>query len=216
MVNEIKKPNNSKTKAMTDGKTLINKKDRVESKSNSGSAKDKVAKEIKAKARFIRISPRKVRLVVVGLAGLEAEKALDYLRFVNKAAVKPMTKLIKSAMANAEHNFQLDKKDLYIKKIIVNDGPVLKRFRPRAHGRSSTIRKRSSHIELILGVRPGAKQKISPKKEGNKEETKKETIKIVKPDEVKKESPKIFGKNKDNRGKENKGFFKGIFQRKTG
>lgn len=220
MANEIKKIDKSKTKAIADGKDLVNKKDKPKAKPQSMPAKDKpkgkIINEVKASARFIRVSPRKVRLVINNLMGLEAEKALDYLRFINKAAVRPITKLIKSAIANAEHNFQLDKKDLYIKKIIVNDGPVLKRWHPRARGRSTAIRKRTSHIELLLGVRLGAKQKVSPKKENPKEEVKKETIKIVRPEEVKKEAIRTSGKSQGEKGRKNRGFFKGIFQRKTG
>jgi large subunit ribosomal protein L22 len=175
----------------------------------------KVVTEVKASARFIHVAPRKVRLVIDELKGLEAVKALDYLKFVNKAAVRPVTKLINSAVANAENNFQLDKKDLYIKTITVNGGPVLKRWRPRAHGRSAPIRKRTSHIELILGVKAGAKLKAVNQKEAKKPE-KSEEVKIVKPEEVKKERPKTLSKGPQEKGKTDKGFFRGIFQRKTG
>jgi len=170
-----------------------------------------VVTEVKAAAKFIRISPRKVRLVINQLSGLEAETALDRLNFVNKSAVRPIVKLIKSAVANAENNFQLDKKDLYIKKIVANDGPILKRWKPRAHGRATAIRKRTSHIDLILGVRPGAKKKAVTKKEVKPEE-----VKVVKPEEIKKEAAKSAGKGPEEKGKGEKGFFKGMFRRKTG
>lgn len=169
--------------------------------------------EVKASARFIRVSPRKVRLVIGQLKGMEADEILDHLKFINKAAVRPVSKLIKSALANAENNFQLDKKDLYIKNIIANDGPILKRWRPRAHGRAAAIRKRTSHIELVLGVRPGAKKIVSSKKNIK---SKPEEVKIVKPEEVKKEALKISGKTTDEKGKDEKGFLKGMFRRKTG
>jgi len=172
---------------------------------------DKLVTEVKASARFIRISPRKVRLVTNQLSGLEAEAALDQLNFINKSAVRPIVKLIKSAIANAENNFQLDKKDLYIKKIVANDGPILKRWKPRAHGRATSIRKRTSHIDLILGVKPGAKKKAVTKKEVKPEE-----VKVVKPEEVKKEAAKSVGKGPEEKGKSEKGFLKGIFRRKTG
>jgi len=178
--------------------------------------KDKKAvTEIKASARFIHVAPRKVRLVINELKGLEAVKALEYLKFVNKAAVRPVTKLINSALANAENNFQLDKKDLYIKTITANDGPILKRWRPRAHGRSAPIRKRTSHIELILGVKAGAKHKAIAQKETKKSEEAEE-VKILKPEEVKKEISKTLSKGPQEKGKTDKGFFRGIFQRKTG
>jgi large subunit ribosomal protein L22 len=176
--------------------------------------KEKMVTEVKAKARFIKVAPRKVRLVIRQLPGLNTEAALNSLKFVHKKAVGPVTKLINSAIANAENNFQLDKKDLYIKKIIANDGPVLKRWKPRAYGRSAPIRKRTSHIELILGVRPGAKKKAVSKKE-TKKETKPEEVKVIKPEEVKKEAAKIPGKGPEEKGKDKKGFFKKFFRRKA-
>lgn len=208
MENNIKKSNSKPAKTEIKKKAI----EKIPAKKTD----KKVITEVKAKAKFIRVSPKKVRLVINQLKGLEVEKALDYLKFINKAAVWPVTKLIKSALANAENNFALDKKDLYIKKIIANDGPVLKRWRPRAYGRSAAIRKRSSHIELILGVRPGAKLKAKPKKGVEIKEAKKEEIKIVKPEEVKKEAIKTSTKGSRDKGKEKKGFFRSIFQRKTG
>ena len=86
--------------------------------------------EVAAKARFIKIAPRKVRLVINQLPGLRGEEALNRLRFVNKAAVRPVVKLINSAIANAENNFSLDKKDLYIKKIVCKDRSGLKAVKP--------------------------------------------------------------------------------------
>ena len=202
-----------------DNKRLVPKFKSVAKADKPRSKEDKAGRkmvtEVKAKARFIRISPKKARLVTNQLSGLGAEQSLDYLRFINKAAVRPITKLVDSAIANAENNFQLDKKDLYIKKIFVNDGPVLKRWHPRAHGRSAPIRKRTSHIELTLGVRPGAKLKAKPKKEGEKKEVKPEEVKVVKPEEVKK-SAKVSSKGPEEKGQGKAGFLKNIFRRKTG
>jgi large subunit ribosomal protein L22 len=109
--------------------------------------------EVTAKARFIRMSPRKVRLVADLVRGLDVTDALAQLKFVRKAAVRPVTKLIESAVANATHNHQLDASSLYIKMIAVDDGPTLKRWRARAHGRAASIHKRTSHISVILDVR---------------------------------------------------------------
>ncbi|MFA6215028.1 MAG: 50S ribosomal protein L22 [Patescibacteria group bacterium] len=178
----------------------------------SDKEKTKEVTEIKASANYLRLSAKKTRLVIERVKGLEAEKALDYLRFVNKGSVLPITKLIKSAIANAENNFTLDKKDLYVKSFVANTGPVLKRWRPRAHGRAGAIRKQTAHLELILGVRPGAKKgKIT------KSESKEEEVKVVKPNEVKKEALKNNSrKGPDGQNKDQKGFMKGMFQRKTG
>ena len=106
--------------------------------------------EVKAKAKYIRMSPRKVRLVADVVRGLAVEKAMDQLVFVKKHAVRPIEKLLNSAVANAENNFELEKKNLYIKEIKINEGPTLKRWKPRARGRATPIRKRTSHIDIVL------------------------------------------------------------------
>jgi large subunit ribosomal protein L22 len=125
--------------------------------------------EVQAKARFIRISPRKVRLVVDVVRGLPVAAALTQLRFLNKAAALPVRKMIESAIANAEHNFKLSKDNLYIKAIAADAGPTIHRFRPRAFGRAAPIRKRMTHISVILDelagkkiVAPAAKPKAAP------------------------------------------------------
>lgn len=169
--------------------------------------------EIKATARYIKVSPRKVRLVVDQIRGLQADEASDRLRFIKKEAVQPITKLLNSALANAQNNFEINKTDLFVKTITVDQGPTLKRFRPRAHGRSAMIRKRTSNINLILGVKDGAVKKVE-KKSAAKDE-----VKIVSPDEVKKDRGHSHGGSDDGGleiGKSGKGFMKGVFQRKTG
>ena len=106
--------------------------------------------EVKEKVKFVRTSPRKIRLVVDVIRGMETIKALDQLKFVNKEAKKPVIKLINSAIANAENNYELDKNNLYIKEIKVDDGPTTYRWMPRAHGRATPLRIRTIHINLIL------------------------------------------------------------------
>ena len=106
--------------------------------------------EIKASLNNLRISARKVRLVVDVIRKLKTDKALDQLRFVNKQAAEPVAKLLKSAIANAVNNYDLDKDNLYIKEIKVNEGVTLKRWMPKAHGRATVIRKRACHIILVL------------------------------------------------------------------
>ena len=106
--------------------------------------------DIKAKARYIRMSPRKIRLVVNLIKNLPINQALDQLKFIDKKAAKPVEKLLKSAIANAAHNFNLEQNNLIIKKFTVDEGPTLHRFMPRAHGRATPIRKKDSHLNLIL------------------------------------------------------------------
>jgi len=106
--------------------------------------------DVNAKARFIRMSPRKVRLIVDLVRGLPVVEADAQLSFFKRAAAGPVLKLLRSAVANAEHNFKLDPADLRVKTITVDGGPTLKRFRPRAHGSAAPIRKRTSHITIVL------------------------------------------------------------------
>lgn len=109
--------------------------------------------EVIAKARHIRMSPKKVRLVVDLIRGMDVDRAIAQLRFYRKAAAGPVLKLLQSAIANAEHNFKLSVGNLYIKKATVDGGPVLKRWRARAFGRAAGIKKRSSHITIVLEER---------------------------------------------------------------
>ena len=106
--------------------------------------------EVHAYARFIRIAPRKVRLVVDLIRGVAVPEALIRLQTANKGASLAVTKLLKSAMANAVHNFKLDPMGLKISMIRVDEGPMLKRQDTRAQGRAEIIRKRTSHISLTL------------------------------------------------------------------
>ncbi len=108
---------------------------------------------VKVHLRHLRISPRKVRLVIDLIRGAGAEEAESQLRFLPKKAALPVIKLLHSAIAAADHDFKLDKKDLYISKIYVDEGPTLKRFMPRAMGRAAAIHKRTSHITLVLDNR---------------------------------------------------------------
>ncbi len=114
----------------------------------------KQVSEVGARANFVRVTPRKVRLVIDQIRGLAIADALNVLRFTHKAAMSPVTKLLNSAIANATNNFEIEKNRLFIKKITADDGPTIKRQQPRAFGRSAMIRKRTSHINLILGVAP--------------------------------------------------------------
>lgn len=109
--------------------------------------------EVSAKARRIRMSPKKVRLVANMVRGMDVSAAEAQLTFLNKAAARPVLKLIRSAKANAEHNFKLVGEDLYIKTIMVDGGPVMHRWMPRAFGRATPIKKRTSHITIVLDQR---------------------------------------------------------------
>ena len=105
---------------------------------------------ITAKSKYIRQSPYKLRLVLNLNRGLPVSEALDILKFTKRKASDEITKVIQSAMANAENNFGLNSNDQYISKAIADEGPTLKRFRPRARGRAGRINKRTSHLIIEL------------------------------------------------------------------
>ena len=106
--------------------------------------------EARATARYVRVSPQKARLVVDLIRGRKAEEALAELNNSRKAVSRIVAKLLKSALANAENSLHLDIDSLYVKRAFVDQGPTLKRMRARAMGRGVTIRKRSSHITIVL------------------------------------------------------------------
>lgn len=114
------------------------------------------ATQTRAVAKYIRIAPRKVRLVVDLIRGKRINEALAILKFTPRGASPVVEKVLRSAIANAENNHNMDKDNLYVKEIFVDAGPTLKRFHPRAQGRAYSIMKRTSHITVV----------VSEKKEG--------------------------------------------------
>ena len=118
---------------------------------------------VTAKLSNLRVSPRKVRLAADLIRGMDVKKAQNQLNFLVKKTALPILKLLNSAIANAKHNFKLNPDDLYIAKITVDGGPVLKRIMPRAMGRAFTIRKRTSHINLTLAEKKDKNQSVSAK-----------------------------------------------------
>lgn len=107
--------------------------------------------EAKAIVKYVRLSPRKVRQVVDLIRGKKVNEALAILRYVPKRASEVVTKAVKSAAANAENNMQMERDELFVTSCFVDQGPTLKRFQPRAMGRADIIRKRTSHITVMVG-----------------------------------------------------------------
>ncbi|RAL23260.1 50S ribosomal protein L22 [Thermoflavimicrobium daqui] len=105
----------------------------------------------KAIARYVRISPRKARLVIDLIRGKSVDEALAILKFTPRAASPIIEKVLLSAIANAEHNKNLDRSNLLVTKAFVDEGPTMKRYMPRAMGRASRINKRTSHITVVVG-----------------------------------------------------------------
>ncbi|MFA5871464.1 MAG: 50S ribosomal protein L22 [Parcubacteria group bacterium] len=196
--------------------------------------------QVSAKLNNYRKSPRKVRLVADMLKGLDVKKAEDQLKYLIKGSASSFEKLLKSAVANAENNFGLNKDNLYVKEVIVNEGARLKRWLPRAYGRASLLLKRTSRVEMILAERVEGKDRKQVKKQEIKEikaedkvkieSTKKESEKEAAKEErkpariatrsvaggeiVKEREEKEFLDEKKKAG-EQKGFLKKVFRRKS-
>lgn len=109
-----------------------------------------MSQEVKATLRFLKMGPRKVRLIADTMRGHKVSILLERLMVRPQAAALVMLKLLKSAAANAKNNFKLDMETLRVKSITVDGGPMVKRWTPRAHGRATPIRQRTSHITLVL------------------------------------------------------------------
>jgi large subunit ribosomal protein L22 len=113
-------------------------------------AVDTDAPIVRASARFVRIAPRKARVVADQIRGKGVEEALALLRFSPRGASEQIRKLLESAAANAENNFDLDPEEMEITRIAVDEGPTMRRYRPRARGRATRINKRTCHISVAL------------------------------------------------------------------
>ena len=112
--------------------------------------------QAKAIAKYIRMSPRKARQVIDLIRGKDVREAFAILKFTPHKATEPIAKVLKSAVANAEHNYEMNSDKLYVKEAYVDVGPSLKRVMPRAMGRADLIRRRTSHVTVV----------VSEKKEG--------------------------------------------------
>ena len=120
------------------------------SREKTARRRENADKRPRAIARYVRISSRKVRIVIDLIRGKSVREAEAILRYTPKAATEPVLKLLNSAVANAENNLELNRDDLYVAEVYANQGPTLMRFRARARGRASRIRERTSHITIVL------------------------------------------------------------------
>lgn len=106
--------------------------------------------EARAIAKYVRISPLKVNYICAEIRGKQVDEALSMLKFTPKRGAKELYKVLHSAVANAENNLNIDRDNLYVKNAFANDGPTMKRFRPKAKGMAYPILKRSSHIGVVV------------------------------------------------------------------
>ncbi|MEW6183967.1 MAG: 50S ribosomal protein L22 [Bacillota bacterium] len=114
---------------------------------------DEAIKEAKATAKYLRLAPRKARQVVALIRGKDIEEALGILRFTPQKAAKIVEKVVRSAVANAEHNYNMIADELVVLRAYVDQGPTLKRYQPRAYGRANIMHRRMSHVTVVVGER---------------------------------------------------------------
>lgn len=129
--------------------------------------------EVTAKLRFFRIGPRKMRLVADMVRGHKVLLVMDRLYVLDNKAAKAMLKLLQSAVANAKSAYSLSAETLRVKSVTVDGGPVLKRWMPRAHGRATPVRERTSHVNVVLVSEEPVEKKAKKEKKTVKKETKK-------------------------------------------
>ena len=120
------------------------------SREKTAKRRENADKRPRAIARYIRISSRKVKIVIDLIRGKSVKEAEAILRYTPKAATEPVLKLLNSAVANAENNHSMNPETLYVSEVYANPGPILKRIRPRAKGRAFRINKRTSHITVVV------------------------------------------------------------------
>ncbi len=106
--------------------------------------------EARAKVTYVRMTPRKVKIICDVIRGKDVNEAAAILENLPKAAAEPVAKLLKSAVSNAENNFGMNTDALYVSEIHADPGPIIKRYRARAHGRGASILKRTSHISIVV------------------------------------------------------------------
>ena len=145
-----KKPAAKKESKKPTAKKTSKAKKEPAKKAKKAPAKPAAPPVVKAKARYVRIAPRKARLIADQVRGMDIESARALLQFSPRGAAHPIQKLINSAAANAENNHDLIGDEMRVSSITVDEGPTLRRFRPRAMGRATPINKRTSHIRVAL------------------------------------------------------------------
>jgi len=190
-------------------------------------------KQITAKLKYLNIAPRKTRFVADTIRGLSVNEAEAQLMFAARRSGTPLLKLLRSASANAKNNHKVDPAKLYVKEIRVDEGPVGKRYMPRAFGRVNLIEKKTSHVTLVLGVSEKPQEQkfvIAPKPKKEKAETSKKSKKAEKSSDTApshlahgqaadKEKPEIDKKasapDAKKVGGKKPGFFRRTFRRKS-
>ena len=119
-------------------------------KQKAAARRESADKRPRAVAKYVRVSPRKVQIVIDLIRGKRVDDALAILMYTPKSAAPVVEKLLNSAIANAENNLEMDRRSLYVAEVYANQGPTLKRYWARSHGRADLIKKHTSHITIVL------------------------------------------------------------------
>lgn len=164
--------------------------------------------EIIARLNYLRIAPRKVRLVADLIRGKSVQEARTVLSFTTKKSSEPILKLLKSAVDSAKSNFQTEESNLYVKKITVDGGPKFKRFFPRSRGMAYEIQKRTSHVTLILD------ELVKKTKKARRTKKKEEAVKPATEKVARQEKPKFIQRAEIAKPRKEKGIRR-IFRRKS-
>ena len=163
--------------------------------------------EVKAKLKYLRMAPRKVRLVADLIRGKSVQEAQSILNFTIKKAALPLLKLLKTALANAKDTYGLEEPNFYISKISVDEGPKLKRWRPRARGQAFEIQKKTSHITLVLNEIKEITKKVK--------KIKAKKVELKKPKKLEKKVKPKFRLEKEIKKPDAKQRIKRVFRRKA-
>lgn len=132
---------------MSEEKATVRKK---KAERNKARREARQAEGVRAIAKYVRMTPRKLRLVADLIRGKSAQEAWSILEFTPKRAAGPLKKVLESAIANAKHNNELAPESLNVSRVLIDEGPTMKRYTPRARGRAGAIKKRTSHITVVV------------------------------------------------------------------
>ncbi len=138
---------------MSEEKTAVRKK---KAERNKARREARQAEGVRAIAKYVRMTPRKLRLVADLIRGKSAQEAWSILEFTPKRAAGPLKKVLESAIANAKHNNEFAPETLSVSRVLIDEGPTMKRFTPRARGRAGAIKKRTSHITVVVAPKEEA------------------------------------------------------------
>ncbi len=171
--------------------------------------------QIKSHLNYLHIAPRKTRLVAGLIRGMDLGRAERELEHAHNRAALPILKLLRSAQAGAKFSYQLQKEQLYVKSITVDSGPMLKRSRPRAFGRSAPVRKKTSHITLIVEAKKGFESASAQRSRAREKPIVRDAMREDMKKEIMRRPPDQREEREVPQARPKKGFLQRVFKRKA-